>query len=134
MILLLAVSSTMLTGCAGACQRIKSNGSVIGSTNGNWLVIKQSGGHITDVYILENVMVQSEGGSDGWLFLDQLGNPTHIGGDMKAIRITSDKQYMFNSCIEYHQESDTLTYFERLKHVMKQRQTQGLTTRNEGIN
>jgi len=118
MMILLLGSSTMITGCAGACQRIKSNGSVIGSTNGDWLVIKQSGGVMTDVYKLENVMVQSEAGSDGWLFLDQAGNPVHIGGDMKAIRITADKEYLFSSCVEYHQETDTLSYIERLNEYL----------------
>jgi hypothetical protein len=103
----------ILDSCAGACQRIKANGSLIGSIKGDWIVEKQSGGVITDVYLLENVMVASEQGSDGWLFLDQDGNPVNIGGDMKAIRVTSNKQEMFSKYIEYHMEFDTLTYQQR---------------------
>jgi len=122
MLMLLVVSSTMLSGCAGACQRIKSNGSVIGTTNGDWLVIKQSGGLITDVYKLENVFVQSEAGSDGWLFLDQDGNPVHIGGDMKAMRIEKNKELIFSACVEYHQETDTVPYTYRLKEYLSNSQ------------
>jgi hypothetical protein len=102
----------LTNGCAGTCQRIKANGSLVGSTNGDWIVVKQSGGRITDVFLLENVMVQSEQGSDGWLFLDQNGNPTHIGGDMKAIRVTTRKSEIFAKYHEYHMEFETKTYGE----------------------
>lgn len=84
----------------------------MGSVNGDWVVIKQSGGRITDVFLLESVMVQSEQGSDGWLFLDQDGNPTHIGGDMKAIRVTGNKNQVFRKYHEYHMEFETKTYGE----------------------
>jgi hypothetical protein len=103
----------LTNGCAGTCQRIKANGSLVGSTNGDWIVVKQSGGEITDVYKLENVMVQSEQGSDGWLFLDQNSNPVHIGGDMKAIRVTTRKAEIFDSYIEYHMEHETMSYQEK---------------------
>jgi hypothetical protein len=110
--ILLSVISVSLNSCASSCQRIKANGSIIGSTNGDWIVIKQSGGRITDVYLLESVMVQSEQGSDGWLFLDQDGNPTHIGGDMKAIRVSGNKQRLFSKYHEYHMEFEVKTYGE----------------------
>jgi len=122
MLMLLVVSSTMLSGCAKWHQKVKSNGSIFGSTTGDWLVIKQSGGVTTDVYKLENVMVQSEEGSDGWLFLDQAGNPTHIGGDMKAIRLTTNKEAIFSTCVEYHQETDTVPYLYRLKEYLSNSQ------------
>ena len=115
------VSSQLFTGCAGACQRMDANGSIIGSTNGDWVVVKQSGGHITDVYKLENVMVQSENGSDGWLFLDHNGNPAHIGGDMKAIRCNHDKDEVFSQYVEYHMEWDTCTYQEKYQESLKQK-------------
>jgi hypothetical protein len=104
----------MMSGCAGTCQRMKANGSLVGTTTGDWVVIKQSGGHITDVYLLDNVFVQSEQGSDGWLFIDQDGNPVHIGGDMKAIRVTTNKQQIFANYVEYHSEHDNMTYHEKL--------------------
>ncbi len=103
----------MLSGCAGTCQRMKANGSVVGTTSGDWIVVKQSGGHITDVYKLDNVFVQSEAGSDGWLFVDQNDNATHIGGDMKAIRVSNRKTEIFDSYVEYHMEHDNMTYQEK---------------------
>lgn len=103
----------LTNGCAGTCQRIKANGSIIGSVSGDWIVIKQSGGRITDVYLLEEVMVKSEQGSDGWLFIDQDGNPVHIGGDMKAIRVEPhNKSKMFAKYHEYHMEFEVQTYQE----------------------
>ena len=59
-------------------------------------------------------MVQSEEGSDGWLFLDQIGNPVHIGGDMKAIRVNKgNKEEIFSNYVEYHAEWDTITYQQK---------------------
>jgi hypothetical protein len=104
----------LTNGCAGTCQRMKANGSIVGSVKGDWVVVKQSGGRITDVFLLEDVMVQSEQGSDGWLFVDQQGNATHIGGDMKAIRVEPrNKQEMFSKYHEYHMEFESQTYQEK---------------------
>ena len=103
----------IMDSCAGACQRMKANGSFVGSVKGDWIIVKQSGGHITDVFKLENVMVQSEEGSDGWLFLDMNRNPVHIGGDMKAIRVTSRKNEIFSDYVEYHMENETMSYQEK---------------------
>ena len=114
-ILMLFTIMVALSSCAGTCQRMKANGSIIGSIKGDWIVIKQSGGITTDVYKLNNVMVQSEEGSDGWLFVDTNSNAVHIGGDMKAIRVDNNKDQIFNSYFEYHIEFDTCTYKERLK-------------------
>ena len=111
-ILILFTIMVAFAGCAGTCQRIKANGSIIGSVSGDWIVVKQSGGRITDVYKLEGVMVKSEEGSDGWLFLDQDGNPVHIGGDMKAIRVTTRKREIFAKYHEYHMEFEVQTYQE----------------------
>jgi len=113
----IAMLPMLLDGCAGACQRIKANGSLIGSTKGDWIVVKESGGKITDVYKLEDVMVQSEASSDGWLFLDQNGNPVNIGGDMKAIRVVSNKQEVFDRYVEYHMEFEDISYREKFKLV-----------------
>lgn len=112
--LLLMVAVTILSsGCAQTCQRIKANGSVIGTVSGSWVVIKQSGGVITDVFKLDDALVKSEAGSDGWIFLDQNGNPVHLGGDMKAIRCSNDKISIFNQYVEYHQDIDHCTYKEK---------------------
>jgi hypothetical protein len=107
----------MVSGCAGTCQRIKANGSLVGTLNGAWVVEKMSGGVITDVYLLDNALLQSEPSSDGWLFLDQNGNPVHIGGDMKAVRCTNDKASIFKQYVEYHMDLDHCTYAEKFKEV-----------------
>lgn len=115
-ILILCVTViTLFTGCARWNNSVEADGSIFGSTNGDWIVIKQSGGQITDVWKLENQFVQSEQGSDGWLFVDHDNNPVHVGGDMKAIRINNKKEDIFNTYIEYHMEHDTLTYAQRYK-------------------
>lgn len=126
MVLLLVGSSVMFQGCAKWKQKIKSDGALIGSTTGDWVVIKQSGGITTDVYKLEDVMVQSETTSDGWLFVDQNDNAVHIGGDMKAIRVDKNKELIFSKYVEYHQEFDTLTYKERYKQYLTKATYKGL--------
>ena len=117
MMILIVGISLVTTSCAQTCQRIKADGSFFGTVNGAWVVVKQSGGVITDVYLLNDALVKSETGSDGWLFLDQNGNPVHIGGDMKAIRCNSDKREVFNKYVEYHQDIDRCSYIEKYNKV-----------------
>jgi hypothetical protein len=127
MMILIVGISFLTTSCAQTCQRIKANGSIIGTVSGPWIVIKQSGGVITDVFKLDNALVKSEQGSDGWLFLDHNGNPVHIGGDMKAIRCNEDKAEVFSRYVEYHQDIDRCTYIEKYNKV------NGLTTASMDI-
>ena len=89
--LLIITMMVIFTGCAQWDQKIKADGGLIGTYTGAWVVEKMSGGVITDVYLLDDAICKSEQGSDGWLFLDQNGNPIHIGGDMKAIRCNNEK-------------------------------------------
>jgi hypothetical protein len=107
----------LVTSCAQFHQKIKADGGFFGTYNGAWIVIKQSGGVITDVYKLDDALVKSEAGSDGWLFLDQNNNPVHIGGDMKAIRCNNDKISMFKQYEEFHMEIDLCTYKEKFEKV-----------------
>jgi hypothetical protein len=117
-LLLVMISITILnSGCAQTCQRIKADGSIIGTVSGAWVVEKMSGGIITDVYILDNALVKSEQGSDGWLFLDKNGNPVHIGGDMKAIRCNNNPSEVSAQYIEYHMDIDLCTYKEKFERV-----------------
>ena len=109
-VLLISMSS-----CAKLQNKIDSDGQLIGSKAGSWIVIKQSGGIITDVWLLRNKMVQSEENSDGWLFKDENDNPVHVGGDMKAIRVNNNEEKLFSLYIEYHMEFDSLRYHERLR-------------------
>ena len=115
LLFLVGIIVITFTSCAKWSNEVDRDGSFLGSTTGDWIVIKQSGGVITDVYMLEDVMVQSENNSDGWLFKDQVGNIVNIGGDCKAIRIKGNKAEMFNKYVEYHMEFDSLTYQQRLK-------------------
>ncbi|MCC6323615.1 hypothetical protein IT400_02360 [Candidatus Nomurabacteria bacterium] len=105
----------MFSSCARFSNQIDSDGALIGTTKGDWIVIKQSGGVITDVWKLEEQFVQSEQGSDGWLFVDQNGNPVHVGGDMKAIRVNKNKEEIFSNYMEYHMEHDSLSYMQRYR-------------------
>ena len=58
-------------------------------------------------------MIQSEETSDGWLFVDQDGNPVHLSGDMKAIRV-AENHVLFDKYIEYHLEFEIVSYQEKL--------------------
>lgn len=117
-LLLVMISITILnTGCASTCQRIRANGSIIGSVSGPWVVEKMSGGVITDVYLLDEAAVKSELSSDGWIFTDKNGNPIHIGGDMKAIRCNNEKISLFSQYVEFHMDIDLCTYKEKVEKV-----------------
>jgi hypothetical protein len=108
------LSALSLSGCEKMFNQMERDGSLIGSTAGDWVVVKYSGGRITDVWKLHNVMVQSEMHSDGWLFKDASGNMVNIGGDVKATRVTSDRS-LFNRYVEYHMEFDLMPYEEKLR-------------------
>jgi len=98
-----------LGSCARWSNRVDANGGVFGSYTGNWIVITYSGNHITDVYKMQDVMVQSEEGSDGWLFVTE-GNAVHVGGNTKAIRVDNEDAAKWNEYVEYHSEFTDLDY------------------------
>jgi hypothetical protein len=127
MMIIIVGISLLTTSCAQTCQRIKANGSIIGTVSGPWVVIKQSGGIITDVFLLDDALVKSEAGSDGWIFTNKDGNVVHLGGDMKAIRCSNDKLEVFSRYVEYHQDIDRCSYFEKYNKV------NGLTTASMDI-
>ncbi len=101
-----------LGGCAKEGDQIERDGGFFSSTKGPFIVVKQSGGKITDVYKLKNAIVQSEDGSDGWLFLDDDNHPVNIGGDMKSLRLKSMNDPVWSKYCEYHQEFDARPYNE----------------------
>lgn len=115
MMMLLATLALVGTGCSRIRNKWAADGgflpSVLGGIEGDYVVVSQSGGRIMDVWKLRNVMVQSETGSDGWLFRDDSGNPIHIGGDVKVIRVESAT--LFDKYHEYHMEFEKLTYREK---------------------
>ena len=97
-------------GCAKWSNQIAADGGLIGTYKAPYVVIKQSGGVITDVFKLPNAIIQSETGSDGWLFVDENGRAQHLGGDMKSIRFKSTSDPLWNCYKEYHMEFEQKPY------------------------
>lgn len=106
-----AIGFTSMSGCARFNDNWSARGSLIGSTKDPYIVINQSGGQIMDVYKLENAIVQSPEGSDGWLFLDD-EKPIYLGGDVKTIRLSSKDDPLWDKYHEYHMEFESQTYRE----------------------
>ena len=65
-----------------------------------------------DVYKLNNAIVQSPDGSDGWLFLNNEGNPIYLGGDVKTIRLKNKYSTLWKKYNEYHMENEIFSYRE----------------------
>ena len=101
-----------LMSCARWQNSVDRDGSILGTTKAPYVVVKQSGGRITDVYKLEKAYIQSEDHSDGWLYTDQGSRPIHIGGDMKSIRFGSTSDTLWNKYHEYHMEFESKSYQE----------------------
>ena len=106
--ILLAASVSSLVRCAKIDNAIARDGGLFGAYKGDWIVVKYSGGRITDVWKLKNVMVQSEHQSDGWVFQDETGNVFNLGGDTKAIRGKEGK--LWDQYKEYHMEFSSEPY------------------------
>lgn len=111
--LLLALLCFSFTGCASFWNDIDSGKSVFGSYRGDYVVVNATGGVIADVWVLENVLVESEDGSDGWRFKDNDNNMIHLGGDSKVMRI--DNKATLRLYREYHMEFETQTYQEKFR-------------------
>ena len=107
MMLALALSG----GCAKLQNQIAADGGLIGSYKGKYVIRNDSGGRIMDVWILKDAIVQSEFHGAGWLFRDNDGNPVHLGGDVKVIRVV-DSDLACGRYHEYHAEFEKKTYQE----------------------
>lgn len=119
--LALFTAAILTSGCERLSNRIARDGALVGSYPGNWIVVRTSGSQIVDVYKLENVFVQSEENSDGWLFVDKDNNAFNISGDTKAIRITDKSSQLWNQYVEYHQEfEEGRSYFDKINPQKKQ--------------
>ncbi|MGL4452212.1 MAG: hypothetical protein ACRDDY_10215 [Clostridium sp.] len=102
------LSMTLLTGCMTDSQKElnvadgRSNPwfDMDGRDGGDYVVINSSGGTVYDVWKLEDKLVSSIDGSDGWEFIDSKGNFTRVGGDCLVIRC-NDKE-TFDLYEEYH--------------------------------
>jgi uncharacterized protein YceK len=108
------LSVLLLSGCARFRNNVAANGGFFTSHNGEYIVRNDSGGKIMDVWILHDSMVQEVEGGAGWLFRDNKGNPIHLGGDVKVIRIVSDNEdnSVMTKYHEYHAEFESKTYQE----------------------
>jgi hypothetical protein len=111
--IILFTSVAFSAACQSTCQKMERDGGVIGTYPGDWIVVKYSGGRITDVWKLENVLVHSEEGSDGWLFIDKNNSAVSLGGDVKAIRVKDRKTAGWDKYYEYHAEFEFQTYHEK---------------------
>jgi len=109
---LLIVALCLLAGCASWRNDIAHKGGLFTEYRGDYVVVSMSGGVIADVWVLEDVYVESEKSSDGWRFIDTKGQPTNVGGDAKVIRI-KDKAELKNYR-EYHIERDLVPYQDLL--------------------
>ena len=112
-VLLFVLSLCLFTGCAKFWDQADAQGGMMFSKKAPYIVVSQSGGIIVDVYKLEDAIVQSCEGSDGWLFKDQNSNPVFLGGDVKTIRLNSINSNLWNMYHEYHMENESLTYREK---------------------
>lgn len=107
----LALFFSSISGCAGCRNSIAANGGIMGSYEGQYVVVSYAGTSIADVWVLRGVFVQSEENSDGWRFIDNSANVVHLGGDVKVIRI-NDKDDL-DKWHDYHMEWETQTYQEK---------------------
>jgi len=109
-LLCIALFCFNFTGCASFGNDLDAGKSIFGSYRGDYVVVNATGGLIADVWVLENVLVESEDGSDGWRFKDSDNNMIHLGGDSKVMRV--DSKDTLGKYHEYHMEFETKTYQE----------------------
>lgn len=107
----LFVTLPFLHGCAGCQNDIAARGGLVGSWEGDYVVVNYAGNSIADVWVLKKVYVQSETESDGWRFMDEMGNSIFLGGDVKVIRCKSAAELA--KWHEYHTEFETQTYQQK---------------------
>lgn len=105
----------LLMGCARLENTIARDGGLLGSYKSDYIIISKNGGLITDVWKIKYTMVQSEDGSDGWLWQDENGNAINVSGDLKVIRLNSRNSDLWDKYVEYHTEFDNCTYMEKFR-------------------
>lgn len=100
-----------LAGCAKLGNQIAADGGLFGDYTGTYIVRNDSGGRIMDVWILRNVIVQSDEHGAGWLMRDNNGNVIHLSGDVKVVRMKGNNEPPAGYH-EYHAEFERKTYQE----------------------
>ncbi len=106
------LGAMMSSGCQSCWNDISARGGIVGTYEGDYIAISQSGGLIMDVYKLDGVYVESEASSDGWRFRDNEDNVIRLGGDVKLIRIDNGNSQLWDRYHEYHMEFESQTYRE----------------------
>jgi hypothetical protein len=109
-VIIMALVVLSLNGCAKWRNEIAANGGIIGSYKGTYIVRNDSGGKIMDMWILKNVIVQSEFSGAGWLFQDEDGDVIHLSGDVKVMRV--ENLSILSQYNEYHAEFENKSYQE----------------------
>lgn len=71
---------------------------------GDYIIVRVSGGNITDVYKLEDVLVIYAESKEELTFMDKKGNTVTIEGDAKVIRLKSKDKALWEQYHEYHKE------------------------------
>ena len=113
-VLLMGVVVLAIGGCAETWNKADSRGGLFFSDTADYIVIVRSGGKICDVYKLEDVIVQSDTQSDGWIYKDEEGNSVLASGDVMSIRLNSrNNSYLWETIHEYHDYEEILTYQEK---------------------
>ena len=106
---LLICALCLFAGCASWRNNVAHKGGLFTEYRGSYVIIDRPGGIITDVWILRDAYVESEKNSDGWRFIDNLGQPVNVGGSAKVIRANEDELQNYH---EYHIERSLVPYHE----------------------
>lgn len=116
--ILILVLCSSLGGCFASFDNENAlKGGYFSTNKGDYVVLNESGGTIMDCWILKNVYVESEAKSDGLRFVDENGNGVIIQGDAKIIRMNNNTN--ISKYVEYHKETDILSYEEFYKDHIK---------------
>lgn len=103
------LSMGLLTGCMTDAEKELSMADgysnpwvdIDGREGGRYVIINYSGGTVMDVWKVENKVVNSIDGSDGWEFVDSQGVLNRVGGDALVIRCDNNDE-IWNRYEEYH--------------------------------
>lgn len=109
--MIFGILSILVVACTGFDFNDPTDPRNVCEADGGWIVIKHSGGVITDVWLLKKNTIQVE--SIGLRFLDNSRHYIYVRGDMEAIQLASHNDVLFDKYIEYHMEFDSLNYQQR---------------------
>ncbi len=104
------ISTLTLGGCFKNTSKEHTNN--INNNHERYIIVKENGGKITDVYKLDNAKSVSIY-TTGAYFIDQDLNRINILGDTKIIREAAyNNTELWNKYVEYHMEFEKKSYQE----------------------